>query len=183
MMHLLIFSCIRMTQRQHTSKLELQTSILTSMVKADVRIIMNQDQAAEKTAWEKLGGFSGTPSMKFVTDTETSGTLAVTPVKNDKRSTSIRRKKKVVIEKRWYWIGWLSTKRTQYETAEDVRGIWPDDIEVETKWLPATWTYLPLRGRRKKESAATGKGRSPRYRWFKMVHRYSRLARGATWAI
>jgi hypothetical protein len=105
MMHLLIFSCIRMTQRQHTSKLELQTSILTSMVKADVRIIMNQDQAAEKTAWEKLGGFSGTPSMKFVIDTETSGTLAVTPVKNDKRSTSIRRKKKVVIEKRWYWIG------------------------------------------------------------------------------
>jgi hypothetical protein len=143
MMHLLIFSCIRMTQRQHTSKLELQTSILTSMVKADVRIIMNQDQAAEKTAWEKLGGFSGTPSMKFVADTETSGTLAVTPVKNDKRSTSIRRKKKVVIEKRWYWIGWLSTKRTQYETAEDVKGIWPDDVEVETKWLPATWTYLP----------------------------------------
>ncbi len=149
MMHLLIFSCIRTIQRQHTSKLELQTSILTSMVKADVQIIMNQDKSAGNAAWEKLEGFSGTPSVKFVTDTETSETLAVTPVKSDKRSTSIRKKKKVVIETRWYWIGWLLTKRTQYQTTEDVKGIWPDDVEVETKWLPATWTYLPASWKKK----------------------------------
>jgi hypothetical protein len=143
MMHLLIFSCIRTTQRQHTSKLELQTSILTSMANADVQIIINRDQSADKAAWEKLESFSEVPSVKFVTDTETSRIRAVTSFKEDIRSTSFRRKKKVVIERRWYWIGWHLTKRTHYKATEDVGGIWPDDVEIETKWLPATWTYLP----------------------------------------
>jgi hypothetical protein len=100
MLPLLIFACIRTIQRQHTSKLELQTSILTSMVKADVQIIMNQDQSAEKATWEKFEGFSGSPSVKFVTETGTSETLAVTSYKDDKRSPCIRRKRKVIIEKR-----------------------------------------------------------------------------------
>lgn len=143
MMSLLIFACIRTVQRQHTSKLELQTSILTSMVKADMQIIMNQDQSHEKADWQKLEGFTEAPSVKFVTDTETSETFAVTSYKDDKRLPSIRRKRKVIIEKHWYWIGWLLTKRTRYEATEDVKGIWPDDIEIETKWLPATWTCLP----------------------------------------
>jgi hypothetical protein len=149
MMPLLTFAYIRTIQRQHTSKLELQTSILTSMAKADTQIIMNQDQSDEKAAWEKLGSLSGSLHVKFAADTEASEALAVTSIKDDKRSTSLRRKRKVVIEKRWYWIGWLLTKRTQYETTEDVKGIWPDDVEIETKWLPETWTYLPASWKKK----------------------------------
>jgi hypothetical protein len=119
------------------------------MANTDVQIIMNRDQSADKAAWGKLESFSGFPSVKFVTDTETSRIRAVTSVKDDKRSTSIRRKKKVVIERRWYWIRWHLTKRTHYKATEDVEGIWPDDVEIETKWLPATWTYLPASWKKK----------------------------------
>jgi hypothetical protein len=34
-------------------------------------------------------------------------------------------------------------QRTQYEATGDDKGVWPKNIEIETKWLPAVWMHLP----------------------------------------
>lgn len=74
---------------------------------------------------------------------ERSSTTSLTP---SQHLVTNYKRRKVTTEKTWYGLGWLVTKRTQFEMEEDGKRIWSEAVEIERKFLPAAWSFLPALG-------------------------------------
>jgi hypothetical protein len=111
-------------QRQHTSILEQQASILTSMVNADMRVVIHNDQEGGDTSE------SG------------SGSSITSTVDRCKRLNPAKRRPKVDMVTRWYGIGWVQTTYSRYNPEE--RGHHSsENVDMRRQFLPAAWIGLP----------------------------------------